>query len=194
VGLATARAGNVIGGGDWSEDRIVPDIVRALTAGVPVVVRNPKAYRPWQHVLEPLHGYLLLGQRLWDDPERFGTAFNFGPLNGADTTTVLTLAETFLERWGSGSLEVRTPPNAVHEANALRLDCSKAAAHLRWTPVLNLAQVADMTIDWYRSVITNPASGAAVTAEQVRTYTEILDGPQPIFADMPTSPVVIHAS
>ena len=195
VGLATARAGNVIGGGDWSEDRIVPDIVRALTAGQPVVIRNPKAYRPWQHVLEPLYGYLLLGQRLWDNPERFGSAWNFGPLNGGDTTTVLTLAETFLERWGSGSLELRTPPNAVHEANALRLDCSKAAAHLQWTPVLNLTQVADMTIDWYRSVITNPANGADITTEQIRAYTEILNGTPQEFADSPTLPrLVVHAS
>ena len=174
TGLATARAGNVIGGGDWSEDRIVPDIVRAISAARPVVLRNPHAYRPWQHVLEPLYGYLLLGMRLWESPERYASAWNFGPTDSSETTTVLTLASLLVRAWGTGEIEVRTPPNAVHEANALRLDCSKAVALLQWKPALNLTQVAEMTVDWYKTVLADPTEAARISTEQINVYSDQL--------------------
>jgi len=108
VGLASVRAGNVVGGGDWAKDRLIPDCVRALAAGQPVLVRNPTSVRPWQHVLEPLAGYLQLAARLRADPERFSSAFNFGPA-GDDALPALELAQMFLAAWGSGSIEVAPP-------------------------------------------------------------------------------------
>jgi CDP-glucose 4,6-dehydratase len=171
VGLATARAGNVIGGGDWSEDRIVPDIVRSISSDQPVVLRNPDAYRPWQHVLEPLYGYLLLGSRLWSEPERFAGAWNFGPTDD-DTTTVGALASRIVEHWGRGQIEIRRPPNAVHEANALRLDSRKAMAQLGWYPVLQFDELIEMTVAWYETVLNNPTEAPSITQQQIADFVE----------------------
>lgn len=173
AGAATARAGNVIGGGDWSEDRLVPDTMRALERGEPVVVRNPEAVRPWQHVLEPLAGYLMLGQALHDDPRRYAGAWNFGPLD-ADTVSVATVVDLVIRAHGSGAwrrapAEAGAPP--PHEAAILRLDCSKAAAHLHWRPRLALAEATMLAVDWYRAARTPPAASMYdVTVEQLRAY------------------------
>ena len=149
-GVATARAGNVIGGGDWAHDRIVPDCIRALKAGKPIGVRNPHAVRPWQFVLEPLYGYLLLGQKLLERPQAYMGAWNFGP----DYSTVVpvgTLVETLVGIWGSGAWEDLSTPGAVHEATQLNLDCTKAKALLGWWPRLSLREALTETAAWYRA-------------------------------------------
>jgi CDP-glucose 4,6-dehydratase len=150
-GLASARAGNVIGGGDWAVDRLLPDCIRAFAAGRPVVLRHPAAIRPWQHVLEPLRGYLLLAQRLCDAPERFAEAWNFGPAQ-EDARSVLDVATMAAGLWGSGArCEVTAEPQP-HEATQLRLDTAKAATRLGWRPLVDLSRALGWTVEWYRRV------------------------------------------
>ena len=164
--IATARSGNVIGGGDYCEDRIVPDIIRALESGSPLSVRNPEAIRPWQHVLEPLGGYLLLGAKLSSDPKAFSTSFNFGP-NMGDDLSVEGLVKIALERWGSGDYEKPDSSGEPHEAGLLKLDISKAMLELDWHPKMNSEQAIVLTIDWYK----NAGSGALEYCEdQIKTY------------------------
>jgi CDP-glucose 4,6-dehydratase len=147
--IASARAGNVIGGGDWSEDRLVPDIVRALDRGEEVVLRNPTAVRPWQHVLEPLGAYLYLAGRMSLEPTRFCRAFNFGPAP-TDERTVENLVSCFLQAYGRpGSYHSRPPGDAVHEAHLLTLDSSMAEKMLGWHPVLNADEAIRWTAEWY---------------------------------------------
>ena len=151
IGFATVRAGNVIGGGDWAKDRIIPDCIRALSKGEPIIVRNPKATRPWQHVLDPLSGYLLLARRLLDNPVQLSGAWNFGPL-AADQITVKELAERFVTAWGSGKISTPSPHGkAPHEAHLLHLNIDKALAELDWHPSLDSSTAIDWTADWYRA-------------------------------------------
>ncbi len=168
VRIASARAGNVIGGGDWAEDRITPDIVRALAKGQPVGVRNPAAVRPWQHVLEPLSGYLTLAERLYrsDDPT-LASAFNFGPEPG-DTRTVSALVDEALKHW-SGQREAATQADAPHEAGLLSLTIDRAAAVLGWRPRWRFEDTVAATIDWYRQV-ENGADPLALTEAQIEAY------------------------
>jgi CDP-glucose 4,6-dehydratase len=150
VGVATTRAGNVIGGGDWATDRLVPDCVRALAAGKPVLIRNPRSVRPWQHVLEPLCGYLQLAAALLRDPNSHADAFNFGPV-GADTLPAQELAELFLEGWGGGSIELaKTSAGQPHEAGLLKLSSEKAMARLGFRPLLDVREAVRWTVEWYR--------------------------------------------
>jgi len=149
--IAVARAGNVIGGGDWAKDRIIPDVIRALENDVPIIVRNPKSVRPWQHVLEPLGGYLILGYYLATEPERYSTAYNFGPLM-EDNLEVEALVKMAVQIWKSGSYQVETQLNQPHEAGLLRLDISKAISELKWKPKYNALQAIEKTINWYRDV------------------------------------------
>lgn len=153
--IATARAGNVIGGGDWSEDRIVPDCMRALMAGKPIVVRNPDAVRPWQHVLEPLLGYLILGARLGTDGAGFSGSWNFGPYRN-DFVQVRVLVDLLVKRWGAGSVRVQRSPGKKREAGLLGLDISKSTGLLHWRPVLDFAAAVSQTVDEYRSVWRHP--------------------------------------
>lgn len=150
VKLATVRAGNVIGGGDWARDRIVPDIVRALVAHEVVPVRNPRAVRPWQHVLEPLSGYLTVAANMIesDDP-RLCDAWNFGP-NPEATAAVQTLVETFCNVWGDGRWKDMSDPSQLHEANMLRLSIEKAVALLNWRPTWGFKETIERTAQWYR--------------------------------------------
>ena len=150
IRVGVGRAGNVIGGADWSLNRIVPDCIRAWTIGVPVLIRNPKSTRPWQHVLEPLSGYLALAQNLIDNPNLHGEAFNFGP-PGSQNCTVLELIEEMHSFWkhGSWKLSEDTKTNGS-EANLLKLNCDKALAMLDWKPVLNFSETAKFTADWYK--------------------------------------------
>lgn len=154
VALASVRAGNVIGGGDWALDRIVPDCVRALAADRPIAVRNPDAVRPWQHVLEPLSGYLALGARLLADDAaeraRFADAWNFGP-HLANARPVRDLAESVVERWGRGAWYDASDPTSPHEATLLRLAIDKAQALLGWSPRWDFDTTIARTIDWYRA-------------------------------------------
>jgi CDP-glucose 4,6-dehydratase len=157
--IASARAGNVIGGGDWSKDRIIPDIVRALRAGQKIEVRNPKAIRPWQHVLEPITGYLLLAGLLNERPFTFSRAFNFGPLPG-DHLTVGELVEIAIGRWGNGEWKDSSSTEAPHEAGLLKLDISRARNELDWEPKLDAKAAISWTVDWYKEPETGQAGFA----------------------------------
>ena len=151
VAVASARAGNVIGGGDWAEDRIVPDIVRSLHGGKPVPVRSPKSIRPWQHVLEPLSGYLLLGARLeGKDAAATMEAWNFGPRAEA-SRTVRELVEAMIASWGGGRWEDQSKPDAPHEAKVLRLSIEKATKRLGWAPRWGFDETVRRTTEWYRA-------------------------------------------
>ncbi|MHB9052837.1 MAG: CDP-glucose 4,6-dehydratase [Thermoleophilia bacterium] len=167
--IASARSGNVIGGGDWAEDRLVPDIVRALTTGTPVLLRNPGSVRPWQHVLEPLNGYMMLGEKLLNNSADYTGAWNFGPPD-SDNLTVGAMTEKFIALWGAGSLEVSHDPESLHEARLLKLDCSKSRDELGWKPVLGAEESIGMTVDWYRNYFEEPARAAEKTAQQIAAY------------------------
>jgi len=153
VQLASARAGNVIGGGDWARDRIVTDMVAALAAGRPAPVRNPHAIRPWQHVLEPLSGYLTLASAMLTktDP-KWCEAWNFGPVSGTELP-VGKLADAFVKAWGTGEWEDQSDPNQPHEASILRLNIEKAGRELGWHPRWTCEEMVDKTARWYRSVL-----------------------------------------
>jgi CDP-glucose 4,6-dehydratase len=147
--LSTVRAGNVIGGGDWSTDRLLPDIINHLVTGKPIPIRNPAAVRPWQHVLEAITGYLLLGMKLHTYPEQFSQPFNFGP-QPADHLPVKEVVEKAISVWGSGSWQDISDSNQPHEAGLLKLDINKAMKALNWKPKLNAADAIRWTVEWYK--------------------------------------------
>jgi len=167
-GVATARAGNVIGGGDWARDRIVPDCVRALQGGRAIGVRSPRAVRPWQFVLEPLYGYLLLAARLLEDPVRYAGAWNFGP-DCTAAAPVSELVETLIGVWGGGAWEDLSDPGAVHEAGQLNLDCTKAGALLGWRPRLSLYEALSETAAWYKAFLAG-GDMRALCARQIAAF------------------------
>jgi CDP-glucose 4,6-dehydratase len=148
--LASARAGNVIGGGDWAGDRLIPDIIRSILAGEPVRIRNPHAIRPWQHVLEPLSGYLSLAQKLYEDGAHYAEGWNFGP-HDDDARPVEWIVQRFCNGWGDGTRYVIDSGDHPHEAHYLKLDCSKARSELGWYPRWGLDKAIDSIIDWTRS-------------------------------------------
>jgi CDP-glucose 4,6-dehydratase len=150
VGLATARAGNVIGGGDWSEDRLIPDIIRAIDLGQSVNVRNPRAVRPWQHVLEPISGYLCLAEMIYKDGLEFAEAFNFGPSED-DAKPVSWIVEALMKRWGTDAKWTFDQALHPHEAKQLRLDCTKARNQLGWHPRWKLEQALDSIVLWHQA-------------------------------------------
>lgn len=150
VAIATARAGNVIGGGDWAQDRLISDIARSIIDHRPAAIRNPNAIRPWQHVLEPLSGYLLLAERLWHDGRKFSEAWNFGPPDN-DAISVGELTQLFTAIWGDGAGWVYDDGDHPHEADFLKLDCSKARLRLGWKPRLKLTDAIEWTVEWYRA-------------------------------------------
>jgi CDP-glucose 4,6-dehydratase len=149
VALASARAGNAIGGGDWTPDQLIPDLIRAFTAGRPCPIRRPDAIRPWQFVLEPLRGYLLLAQRLWQDGPRFASGWNFGP-EEADARPVWWIADRSVRAWGPPAAWRRDPAAHPAEAEVLRLNTGKAVRDLGWRPALPLSQALDWIAEWYR--------------------------------------------
>jgi CDP-glucose 4,6-dehydratase len=150
VALASARAGNVIGGGDWAADRLIPDILRAISENRSVVIRNPHAIRPWQHVLEPLSGYLLLAQNLYEDGIAYAEGWNFGP-NEEDAKPVQWIVERLTQQWGEGASWKLDQANHPHEALYLKLDCSKAKMRLDWKPRWTLAQTLENIIAWHKA-------------------------------------------
>jgi len=170
VGVASARAGNVIGGGDWAKDRLIADMFRGFSAGAAVRLRNPDAVRPWQHVLEPLRGYLRLAERLYESGSQFSSAWNFGP-DASDAKPVRWIADYFIERWDKEARWLHDSGEHVHEAKMLKLDWSKAAAELPWRPLLHLEDVLDMTVSWYRAYLAG-ASARAITLQQILAYCE----------------------
>ncbi len=151
IALATGRAGNVIGGGDWAADRLLPDILRAIAAGRTVEIRNPRATRPWQHVLEPLGGYLALAESLWTDPQRFAGGWNFGP-HDLDVRPVSWVVERVCQAWGGAAAwSAVGPAPSLHEAHALKLDVSKAALELGWKPRWCLERALEATVHWHKA-------------------------------------------
>jgi CDP-glucose 4,6-dehydratase len=171
-GLATARAGNVIGGGDWARDRIVPDCIRALTEGRPVELRSPDAVRPWQHVLEPLWGYMVLAERLLEDPSRYSASWNFGPAPDSHIT-VRELVELLLAKWGKGRCEIG-PRAQMHESRILRLDCSKARDEMGWVPRLTVDEAVRMAVEWYQECASGPQRLWDITMDQIGGYERLL--------------------
>ncbi len=150
VALASVRAGNVIGGGDWAEDRLIPDFIRAISKGEKLKIRSPYAIRPWQHVLEPLTGYLTLAEKLYSEGSKFAQGWNFGP-NDSDARDVEWITKTICEIWGNGaSYEVDSNPQP-HEANYLKLDCSKAKAELGWIPKWNIHTTLKSIVEWNKA-------------------------------------------
>ncbi len=168
LGAATTRAGNVIGGGDWARDRIVPDCIRAIMAGQPVVLRNPSATRPWQHVLEPLSGYLLLGANLYDAPKTFSGSWNFGPPS-SQCRTVGEVAQAITSSFGRSSVIYDQGTQRQHEAQLLQLNCDKAHQLLGWYPRWNVEATFQATAGWYKSVL-DGAKAKDVTAGQIQAY------------------------
>ena len=151
--LASARSGNVIGGGDWGEDRLIPDVVRAISKNEKLFIRNPEATRPWQHVLEPLSGYLMLGQKLLAGRKEFADAWNFGP-DEESHINVETVVKSIKKRWDRFEYEIDEKPNC-HEAKLLKLDCSKANTLLRWKPKWDFAKAIDITVRWHKEYLEN---------------------------------------
>lgn len=165
--VASARAGNVIGGGDWGEDRLVPDIMRGAMAGAPIEIRRPDAIRPWQHVLNPLSGYLELVQALWGDPS-YATGFNFGPAD-EEARPVQWMVDRLSERWPE-PLQWRVDPGPhPHEATWLKLDSARARARLGWRPAWALGEAMDAIVEWYLG-LRDGADARELTAAQIRSF------------------------
>ncbi|MFA6086645.1 CDP-glucose 4,6-dehydratase [Mucilaginibacter sp.] len=167
--IAVGRAGNVIGGGDWSKDRLIPDIVKALAANEDIEVRNPNSIRPWQHVLEPLFGYLLLGAKLAGDPIHYSQAYNFGP-DANDTLPVKKMVELAIAKWGSGQYFTNIKDTQLHEAGLLKLDISKAIDELKWKPLFNAEKAVEYTIKWYKIFYSNKDMASEYTKEQILAF------------------------
>lgn len=172
LGVGSVRAGNVIGGGDFAKDRIVPDIVRAIHSGGKPELRNPNSTRPWQHVLEPLGGYLLLAMKLFSEPKSFDGAWNFGP-NSYSVKTVEELTRSFMKSWGSGSYSTSSSDASRHEANLLHLNIDKARTSLGWNPVWDFDTTISHTAQWYKAV-SNGQDPGRTTINQIHTYMETL--------------------
>jgi len=175
VAVSSARAGNVIGGGDWADDRLIPDILRAIASGQSVNIRNPQATRPWQHVLEPLNGYLVLAEKLYTEGSVFAEAFNFGPAE-EDAKSVQWIVEQLTQSWGDGAnwhLDGRTHP---HEAHYLKLDCSKARIMLGWQPNWNLTQALQAIIVWHKAHSANQSSTElrSLCFQQIEEYSQAI--------------------
>jgi CDP-glucose 4,6-dehydratase len=170
--VATARAGNVIGGGDWAKDRLVPDTMKAILDRQPVFIRYPGSIRPWQHVLEPLRGYLLLLENLWHHGDDFVGAWNFGP-DDRDARTVSWIVDRFTSLWGEGASWKTDLKQHPHEATYLKLDCSKAKALLGWSPCLNIDQSLQWVVEWYRG-FSRGAAMRGVTLDQIARYEDMI--------------------
>lgn len=168
--LSSARAGNVIGGGDWSQDRLFPDCMRALAAGRSILIRNPRAVRPWQFVLEPLSGYLLLASLQLKKPENFSEAWNFGPSESGSLTTA-EIADLVVRSWGSGRwTSPKTDPSAPHEAGLLKLDSSKSRDQLKWQPAYNIEEAVSQTTAWYLASQTRNFDALSFSRGQITDY------------------------
>ena len=167
-GAASVRAGNVIGGGDYSPDRIVPDCIRAIRSNTPIELRNPKSTRPWQHVLEPLSGYILLAKNLFEKPQEFSHPWNFGP-GSQEITNVGDVANKIVEVYGQGSVSLGTVPSEFHEANLLQLNCDLAHQKLRWHPRWDIEKTLQVTAEWYKLVDSGIAM-SKVTNKHINDY------------------------
>ena len=169
-GLASARAGNVIGGGDWSQDRLIADLMKSIVEQKPVVIRNPQAIRPWQHVLEPLSGYLLLAEKLFYDREKYAQGWNFGPYSH-EAVTVQTIVKNIFERWGekNAGFVIEQDPSAPHEAHFLKLDITKAMTELHWKPRLDINTTLEWVSTWYQAWM-NQENMTQFTLKQIKQF------------------------
>ena len=170
MAMATARAGNVIGGGDWALDRLIPDCVRSINKGIDIEIRNPIAVRPWQHVLEPLSGYLLLGQKLLEEGKKYADGFNFGP-NEESVLTVAEVSKMVTEFYGKGKVFIGEP-SPLHEAGLLMLNIEKAKEVLSWSPTLTANEAIRNTVEWYKHFYANDYDMYEFTMKQIETYEE----------------------
>jgi len=173
VAIATARSGNVIGGGDWSKDRLVPDILASLESNECINIRNPNSIRPWQHVLDPLHGYLMLAEKLYAEGSAFAEAWNFGPAD-EDIKPVSWIAQKMIELWGPNATWRIIDDNQLHEATFLKLDISKARSKLGWLPSTRLETALEMVVAWSRDIQAG-ANPRAVTINQILRYQKKLE-------------------
>jgi CDP-glucose 4,6-dehydratase len=167
--ISVGRAGNVIGGGDWSKNRLIPDIASALASGKDIEIRNPASVRPWQHVLEPLFGYLLLGSKLYTEPVKYSQAYNFGP-DVNDALPVTKMVEMAIKSWGAGKYFINQVAGQPHEAGLLKLDISKAIAELNWKPKMNAAEAVEKTIGWYKAFYKSPEEIVNFTQNQIKDF------------------------
>lgn len=170
LGYASVRAGNVIGGGDWSDDRIVPDCIRSLQQGKSIILRKPSSTRPWQHVFEPLSGYLSLAAALHRDPYQYTGAWNFGP-KGQESRSVLEMTKAIIHHWGSPHTIIQQEENDFHEAGLLQLNCDKANQLLGWWPRWSFERTIAETVDWYRTVLAG-MSVMEISSAQIQRYME----------------------
>ena len=170
MAMATARAGNVIGGGDWAKDRLIPDCIRSINKEIDIEIRNPVAVRPWQHVLEPLSGYLLLGQKLLEDGQKYAEGFNFGP-NEESVLTVAEVAKTVCEKYQKGNVVVGKK-SPLHEANLLMLNIEKAKEVLGWEPTYTAEIAIKETVDWYKHFYSEDCDMYEFTMIQIKKYEE----------------------
>jgi CDP-glucose 4,6-dehydratase len=173
--LASARGGNVIGGGDWSENRLIPDIVRAFLQDRPVAIRHPKAIRPWQHVLDLLNGYLALGEALLEEGSDYADAWNFGP-DLDDARPVAWIVEQLKELWGGGAVWQLDQASHAHEATVLSLDCAKAKSKLGWRPAIRLNRALRWTVEWYQAYASGEEVRRLTEAQIARFEAELTDG------------------
>ncbi len=177
IGAASVRAGNVIGGGDWGADRLVPDCIRSLSRHRPIFLRNPRSVRPWQHVLEALGGYLLLGAHLSQNPEKYSGAWNFGPDDDSHLT-VLALTDLLIKYWGEGARLDISDSQSPHETKLLKLNCDKAHAGLNWHNVLTIGECLQMTAQWYQKYYRESQGRdlSNLCIEQIRDYMDLAEG------------------
>jgi CDP-glucose 4,6-dehydratase len=187
VAIASARAGNVIGGGDWALDRLIPDIMRAIQDNRPVTIRSPHATRPWQHVLEPLSGYLCLAEQLWHNGDLYAEGWNFGP-NDDDAKPVSWIVDHLTQAWGEGASWEVDGNNHPHEANYLKLDCSKAKARLGWMPRTSLATALEWIVEFYRAYQAGEEM-RSVTLEQIQRFQALGNpsSPETVLSNHPAS-------
>lgn len=169
--IRTARAGNVIGGGDWSDDRLIPDCIRASSSGNKIIIRNPESVRPWQHVLEPLYGYMILAERIYEGSE-ISPCYNFGPDDRACVTTEA-LVKIFCDNWRGASYLKNEDANTFHESGILKLDCSKAKSELGWIPVWDIKTAVGKTVQWYEAYYSGEDMNK-VTEMQINSYMEAI--------------------
>lgn len=172
VGIASARAGNVIGGGDFSDNRLIPDIISAILEEKDITLRNPNAIRPWQHVLEPLSGYLDLGKRLYTEGNIYNEAWNFGPTD-AKTYTVEDMTKKMIESWGKSS-KIELEENPIHETNYLKLDVYKASHLLDYASKLSMDKTLEWIVDWYKQYEIDKTHLEKITLDQIRQYNELI--------------------
>ena len=172
VGVATVRGGNVIGGGDWSRDRLIPDVVTAFAKRESVAIRNPEAIRPWQFVLDPLRGYLVLAEALWQGGDRFATSWNFGAVED-NAWPVSEIVERIAKRWGEGASWTIDTASHPHEAQRLELDCTKAKSLLNWSPRIDVAVAVDWTVEWYKSYQGKKYNMRDLSTEYIYRYQEL---------------------